>query len=425
MVSFSGILLALAASAFFTSIEIAFTTANKLHIELQAGQGIYSGKILSRFVNNPSGLIGTMMIGKVLANVTYVVLAMNQFYPWLQYTVAQPPYDHVAVLLPLAILIIFMGYFVVVECLTKFVFLINANRWLRVFVIPLRILYGVLYPFIAGIAGVSRWVIRHILQVPNAHAQTVFNLTDLNSYIEEVGISEAEKEELEVDTRIFNNALLFKSIRVRECMVPRTEISAVDIADPVGDLRQAFVDSGHSKILIYRDTIDNVIGYCHALELFRKPKAIGQMLTPIKIVAETMPVTDLFIEFTKEQKSLALVVDEYGGTSGLVSLEDIVEQLFGEIQDEYDVSEDWVEEKLDKYTYLLSARHDIGYLNEKYGLNLPVGDYGTLAGLIISVYKDLPSVNDQIGLPPFTFTILSMQESYIDVVKLSVDNKGE
>ncbi len=421
MNSVLGILLALAGAVFFTSIEIAFASANKLHIEFQEEEGIYSGKILSRFVKNPSGLIGTTLIGRILATVTYVVLAMRQIYPWLKSLLAQTPYNHVFFLLPLSVLIIFTGYFLVVECLTKFVFLVNANRWLQVSLIPLRLVYGILYPLVAGMAAVSRWVVKHLLRIPDAEAQSVFNLTDLNTYVEQNEMTEEEKEEEEVDTRIFNNALSFKHIRARDCMVPRTEISAIDSKATMDELKQLFVESGHSKILVYKDNIDTIIGYCHALELFKKPKDLQQLLTPIKIVAETTPVTDLFIDFTKEQKSLAVVVDEYGGTSGLISLEDIVEQLFGEIQDEYDVSEDWVEEKLDEHTYLLSARHEIGYLNDKYQLQLPEGDYSTLSGLIISAYEDLPSVNDQISVPPFTFTILSMQDSRIDVVKLSIE----
>ncbi len=415
-----GILLALLGAVFFTSIEIAFASANKLHIEFQEEEGIYSGRILSRFVKNPSGLIGTTLIGKILTTVTYIILSLSQLYPWLKSMLADTGYNHSLVLLPLSVAIIFIGYFLVVECLTKFVFLIDASRWLKTFLIPLRVVYGILYPLVASMAVGSRWVITHILRIPEAASTPIFNLTDLNTYIEQPEASDLEKEEEEVDTRIFNNALLFKNIRVRDCMVPRPEISAIDLTDGMDVLKETFVESGHSKILVYKDNIDTIVGYCHALELFRKPKDIQQILTPIKIVAETTPITDLFIEFTKEQKTLAVVVDEYGGTAGLISLEDIVEQLFGEIQDEYDVSEDWVEEKLDEYTYLLSARHEIDYLNEKYELNLPEGDYSTLGGLIISIYGDLPSVNDVVQLFPFSFTILSMQESHIDVVKLSV-----
>jgi CBS domain containing-hemolysin-like protein len=202
-------------------------------------------------------------------------------------------------------------------------------------------------------------------------------------------------------------------------MIPRTEISAVNVSDTIEDLKKTFLASGHSKIIVYRESVDDVLGYCHALSLFRKPKEISSIVTPILIVPEAMPASDLMLRFLEERRSLALVVDEFGGTSGLVSVEDVVEQIFGEIQDEYDSTEDWTERKVDDNTYILSARHEVDYLNEKYGWDLPEGDYDTLAGMLIQVHGDLPEVNDDISMPPYSFQIISMQDTRIELVKLT------
>jgi CBS domain containing-hemolysin-like protein len=228
-------------------------------------------------------------------------------------------------------------------------------------------------------------------------------------------------EDHSMEERMFINALDFKDVRLRDCMIPRTEISAVSLEDTIEDLRQAFITSGHSKILVYRDSVDEVVGYCHSLALFRKPKEISSIITPILIVPEAMPASDLMLRFLEERKSLALVVDEFGGTSGLVSVEDVVEEIFGEIQDEYDTTEDWTERQIDESTFIFSARHEIDYLNEKYDWSLPEGDYDTLAGLLIHIHEDLPKVNDVISQPPFTFKVVSMQDTRIELVRLTIE----
>ncbi len=415
----TGIVLSLSFAAMFSCLEIAFIAANKLHIEFMDKKGIYSGRILYRFVKNPSAFVGTTLIGYVLAMVTFGLFAAEAGYP-LVLSLLPAGWQSPLLVLPLLALALALPFLLVAEFLPKLVFLVNPDAFLQAFSIPIRVLHYLLYPLIAVMSRLSKWVVKRVLDVPQPESKEVFNLTDLNQYLTSLARRSKEKEEPEVDTAIFNNALRFKTVRVRECMVPRTEITAVEVKDKVSVLREAFVKSGHSKVIVYKGTIDNIIGYCHALDLFRKPKEIQALLEPIQVVAETTPVSEVLLKFISGKSSLALVVDEFGGTSGLVSLEDIMEQIFGEIQDEHDQSEDWVEEKLNENTYLLSARHEIRYLNQKYGLNLPEGEHKTLSGLILAALAKMPRVNEQITVGAFRFTVLAVHNARIDVIKLTV-----
>ena len=248
-------------------------------------------------------------------------------------------------------------------------------------------------------------------------------MTDLNSFIQNHLNQEKEEGKVDIDTKIFDNAVEFKTVRVRECMVPRTDIVSVEIEDSIEELKEVFAESGHSKVIVYRETIDDVIGYCHQLELFKKPKTIEEILTPIIIAPESALANELLIEFIQERKSLALVVDEFGGTSGIVSMEDIIEEIFGEIEDEYD-NDDLIEQKTGDYEYLLSARHEIDYLNDKYGWELPYGDFETLSGLILSLTENLPKKGESVVFGPYTFTIMTKQDHRIDSVKLKINSSG-
>lgn len=247
---------------------------------------------------------------------------------------------------------------------------------------------------------------------------------------ESKGVSSSKEEEQDedkdegdndgVDEQMIINAIEFKDVKLRDCMIPRTEITGIDVDAPIESLGEAFVNSGHSKIIVYRGSVDNVLGYSHMLSMFKKPKEIESILTPLLTVPEAMPASDLMIRFLQERKNLAVVVDEFGGTAGLVSIEDIIEQIFGEIQDEYDFTEDWIEKKVDQSSYVLSARHEIDYLNEKYNWKLPEGDYDTLGGLIISLYEDIPDVGEVIELAPYTFTIETAQDNRLDTILLTI-----
>jgi len=405
-------------SALFSGMEIAFISANKLHIELQSKQGVLSGKILSRFLNKSSSFIGTTLVGNNLALVVYGIFMANILEPII--SAGLPPLIHSDLtILIIQTIIATLIVLVTAEFTPKSVFLINPDRMLSVFAIPMLIIYYFLYPLVFLIVSLSKLLITGVLRLEYSEDKPVFGLTDLNNYIKNTLKEKNQEAKFEVDTKIFHNALEFKTVRIRECMIPRTEIVAVDMDDDIDELKAAFIKSGHSKILVYKETIDDVVGYYHSLELFKKPKELEKILTPITIVPETMLANELLFQLITERKSLALVVDEFGGTSGIVTIEDIIEEIFGEIQDEHD-TEDLSEIQIDPNTYQLSARHEIDYLNEKYHWNIPDGDYETLGGFILSANENIPNINDVINIPPFSITITSMEEARIDKVKLYI-----
>ncbi|GHE55994.1 MULTISPECIES: hemolysin family protein [Roseivirga] len=409
------ILVCLIFSAFFSGTEIAFVSASKLQIELQNQQGKLAGRILSFFTQKPSRLINTALVGNTIALVIYGFFMASVLEPIIA---AQLPDSLssgslVIVLQTIAstIIVLFTAEFT-----PKSIFLLNPNNLLNLLAVPMLVIFFIMFPVVWLIEQMSKFIIIFVLRQPYSEDRQVFGLTDLSNYIKQNTRDDIKKTKVELDTKIFNNALEFKTVRVRECMIPRTEISAIDIADSVEELKEVFIESGHTKILVYRESIDDVIGYCHVLDLFKKPKDIESMLTPIIIVPETMLANELMIQFIQERKSLALVVDEFGGTSGIVSLEDVIEEIFGEIQDEHDEDEDWVEQRIDENKYILSARHEIDYLNEKFKWDIPEGDYDTLGGFILSITESIPEVHDIIRFGRFEIKIVSMEDARIDNV---------
>ncbi|TFV95612.1 HlyC/CorC family transporter [Algoriphagus kandeliae] len=413
------VIITLLFSALFSGIEIAYISANKLQIELQSKQGALSGKILSSFVQRPGQFIGTTLMGNTISLVLYgtfmAFLLEEPLANWLP-----EGFNQEGVVLILQTLISTLIVLVTAEFLPKSVFMLNPNRMLHFFAVPFLMIYYVMYPVVWAVVGLSRFFITKVLRLEYSEDKPVFTVTDLNSFIQNHLYQDRSEGNAEIDTKIFDNAVEFKTIRVRECMIPRTDIVAVEVEDTVEELKEVFAESGHSKIIVYRETIDDVIGYCHQLELFKKPKTIEEILTPIIIVPESALANELLIQFIQERKSLALVVDEFGGTSGIVSMEDIIEEIFGEIEDEYD-SDDLIEQKISDQEYLLSARHEIDYLNDKYEWNLPVGDYETLSGLILSYTENLPKKGESVTIGPFTFTIVSKQEHRIDSLRLKIN----
>lgn len=412
------VLLSLFFSALFSGLEIAFVSANRLHIELQSKQGKMTGRILAVFVQNPSQFIGTTLLGNTVSLVLYGIFMAYLLGPPIAYILPDFIENQAGVMI-LQTVISTLIVLVTAEFIPKSIFILNPNSMLSFFSYPFVIIYYLMYPIVWIVVKLSKIVIVYVLNLEYSEDKPVFKITDLNSFIQ--NYLDTKGDEVEIDTKIFDNAVDFKKVKVRECMVPRTDIMAVEVDDDITELKKIFIESGHSKIIVYRETIDDVIGYCHHLELFKKPKLISDILTPIIIVPESALANELLVQFIKERKSMALVVDEFGGTSGIVSMEDIIEEIFGEIEDEYD-SDDLVEQKLSETEYLLSARHEIDYLNEKYLWNLPSGDFETLAGFILSLAEDIPQKGESIAFGPYTFIITSKQEHRIDTVKLKINS---
>ncbi|MGY6742603.1 MAG: hemolysin family protein [Cecembia sp.] len=410
------VLITLLFSAFFSGIEIAFLSANKLHIELQNKQGHLSGKILSGFLQRPGQFIGTTLIGNTIALVLYGIFMANLLEPWIVGWLP-PNVENQASIMIIQTLISTIIVLVTAEFMPKSIFLLNPNRLLAALSIPFQAIYLLMYPIVWLVVGLSRFFITKILGLEYSEDKPVFKVTDLNRFIQHNLQHGSQDVKVEIDTKIFDNAVEFKSIRIRECMVPRTDIVAVDVEDSIEELKEIFAESGHSKIIVYKESIDDVIGYCHQLELFKKPKKITDILTPIIIVPESALANELLIQFIEERKSLALVVDEFGGTSGIVSMEDIIEEIFGEIQDEYD-TDDLIEQQISENEYLISARHEIDYLNDKYGWDLPYGEFETLAGFILSLTEDIPQKGQSITFGHFTFTIVAKQDHRIETLKV-------
>ncbi len=416
------ILITLVFSAFFSGIEIAFVSANKLQIEVQAKENNFISRILSGFVHNQDKFLSTTLIGNNIALVLYGIFMANLLVPVLAEITPEAIRTPI-VLLVGQTLIATLLVLVTAEFLPKSLFIINPNKVLRVLAIPMQVIYYLLFLATWLITGLSRFVITKLLKLPYDDSKPVYGLTDLNNYIKRISKTNSEEDKLgeailDIDEQIFSNALQFKSIRVRDCMIPRTEITAIDInEDSIEDLRNAFIKSGHSKVLIYNNTIDEVVGYCYALQLFKKPQNIKSIVKEIILVPETMSARDLMMKFIDEHKSLAVVVDEYGGTSGLVSIEDIIEEIIGEIEDEHD-TEVLLQEQVSENCYHLSARHEIDYLNEHYNWQLPAGEYETLGGLILSITENIPAEGETISFSHYRVKILAIEDNRIKSVEL-------
>ena len=416
------ILITLLFSAFFSGMEIAFISANKLQIEVQAKDKNIISRILSGFVHNQDKLLSTILIGNNVALVVYGIFMANLLVPILE-KITPTALGSPIVLLIEQTFIATLLVLITAEFLPKSLFIINPNKVLRVLAIPMQIIYYLLYLATLLITSLSKWVIVNLLKLTYDDSKPTYGLIDLNNYIKRISKVNRDEDMLgeaivDIDEQIFSNALEFKSIRVRECMIPRTEITAIDInEDALEELRKSFVDSGHSKILVFKDTIDDIVGYCYALQLFKKPDRIEDIVKDILLVPETMGARDLMKKFIAEHKSLAVVVDEYGGTSGLVSIEDIIEEIIGEIEDEHD-TEVLLEEKVSADCYNLSARLEIDYLNEKYDWRLPLGEYETLGGLILAVTENIPEEGEVATIGEYQIMIIAIEDNRIESVEL-------
>ena len=404
------ILVSLLFSAFFSGMEIAFVSADKLRFEMDRQKQTFSSSILEIFFNRPDKYISTILVGNNIALVVYGIKMAESLSPYLSI-------EHPALLALVQTLISTLIVLVVGEFVPKMLFKINPNGWLNVFAVPLLLIYVILYP----VSSFMSWLSRSIMRLFGIHARedAAYNPSRLDlSYWLENSVEHSESREVENEVRIFQNALDFSKVRLRDCIVPRTEIVAVEYDTPLSELQEEFVQSGFSKILVYRDNIDNIIGYIHSMEMFRQPRKWQDRIILVPIVPETMPANKLMNILLLKKKSLAVVVDEFGGTAGMVTLEDIVEEIIGEIEDEHD-TQDYVEKRISDHEYVFSGRLEVDYVNDQYNLELPVNeDYMTIAGLILFYCQGFPKPGDEAVVGNYKFKILKASQNKIELVKL-------
>ncbi len=409
------IVISLLFSAFFSGTEIAYLQSNRLKIEIDRKQGILSAKILSFFARNESKFITMLLLGNNIALVVYGIFMGDLIVEKLFSAYAGSdalPWNILLVQTLISTLVIL----VTAEFLPKTIFRINPNRTLSILAYPLAIVYGVLYVLTLFITFISNLILG-LFGSKKEIGEVNFGAIDLDDYLRKSTKIQTDKEQ-DYEVQIFHNALNFNKVKARDCLIPRTEIRAVNIEQTVEELKSEFVESGYSKIMVYRDTIDNIIGYVHSFEMFKNPESITEILRPVGIVAESMPVNKLLSQFIKQKQGITIVVDEYGGTAGIITMEDVVEEIFGEIEDEHD-NEELLEEQHEESVYTFSGRQEIEYINNEYNLELPESDeYETLAGLIVTVHENFPSEGDVIEIDDFHFEILECSNSKIEKIKI-------
>ena len=395
-------------SAFFSGLEIAYISRNKLNFEIKSKSKSVFGKIFALFNRNNSEFIATLLIGNNLSLVMYGLVMAQLLEPMLSFI-----NNDISILI-IQTLVSTVIVLITAEYIPKSIFLLNPDKLLITFSIPLLIIYLILNPVVKVVMIFSKWFIIKILNQDYSDEKVVFKLTDLNDYIKRVVVNDKEIQSKNV-TEFFNNALALKTVKVRDCMIPRTEIISIDERDSILELKNIIDESGFSKIIIYKSSIDHIIGYCHGLSLFNNPKTIKEIIRPITFINETNLANEVLFKFMSEQINIAVVIDEYGGTSGILTLEDIIEEIFGEIIDEFD-DDVLLENKVNNNAYNFSARLEIEYLNSKYNFKIPVGDYDTLGGFILDYNKNLPKKGEIIKFDNYSIKILSMNDNRIDSV---------
>ncbi len=422
------IVVTLLLSAFFSGMEIAFVSANKIHIEIEKKQEGILASILDRLTRKPSKFIATMLIGNNISLVVYGLFMGDMLMNWFS-TFLPSENSFVQLMLTDFSLLTQTVISTVIILLTaeffpKVIFQIYANTLIKLFALPAFIFYQ-LFSFISDfVIKVSDFVLKSFFRTDGDEVQLAFSKIELGDYITEQMETVEEEDEVDSEIQIFQNALEFSEVKAREVMVPRTEITAVEFHETPKNLAKLFTDTGYSKILVYKETVDNIIGYVHSFELFKKPKTLKSILLPVEFVPETMLIHDILNVLTKKRKSIAVVLDEYGGTSGIMTTEDIVEELFGEIEDEHD-STDLHEEQIDETNFTFSARLEVDYINENYKLDLPESEeYETLGGLIVNETGEIPEQDSKITLEQFQFTILEVSNTKIDLVGLKLLEKS-
>lgn len=401
---------------FFAGMEIAFISVNKLNIELRKKQGSMSGKIMSRFMEKPAEFIGTSLVGVNVLLVFYGLWMTELTNPILDSLPAPLNSEYVHLVLDTLIATVIVLFFA--EFLPKAIFRAKAERLLSFFSLPMQLLYIILYPFAKLFVSISEFILKYLFNVRIKDSKQVFNRVDLEHFVKQT-IHGHESDSGELNTELFENALYLVNVKIRKCMIPRNEVEALDISTPIKDVRNRFIDTKLSKIIVYKDHIDNIVGYVHHLDLNRRPQRIQEILHTITAVPETMSAVDLMNRFTKDRKSIAWVIDEFGGTAGIVTMEDVLEEIFGDINDEYD-TQDLVEKQISENEFIFSGRMELDYLNEKYDFDFPTDDYETLSGYIIANHETIPKLKERIVIENFEFDILLVSDTRIETVKMKL-----
>lgn len=407
------ILLALFFSAFFSGMEIAFISSNRLHLELQNKKGLFPYGIISYLVKHPGKFIATLLIGNNIALVYYGQMMHEVMVTIPFINVSVSPY--IWLLLETGISTFFILFFA--EFLPKAIFRARAEEALKNFALPGMFFYIFLFPLSTLVNGISNFILRVFFKVDNEADNEIFSRVDLDHYILEKTDATLD-EDIDHEIEIFKNALDFSEQKAREFMIPRTEMETISETESVKNLKKQFISSGYSKILVYREDVDQIIGYVHAFELFKKPENLKSILRPVTFIPESMKANEVLDLLTKQNRSIAVVIDEFGGTSGMLTLEDVVEELFGEIADEHDI-ESLTETQLSDTELVLSARHEIAHLNTKYKLNLPESEnYNTISGMIFESTESIPEKGEKVTIGDYTFVVTRVSSNRLEEVKL-------
>jgi CBS domain containing-hemolysin-like protein len=412
------IILCLILSAFFSGMEIAFVSSNKIYLEIEKKQDDFISKILTKLTQKPSKFIATMLVGNNIAMVVYGFFMGSLLMRWFETLgLNLTPFSNLLLQTSLSTLIVLMTS----EFLPKVFFQIYANSFIKFFALPAYFFYKLFYYISSFLIWISDFVLKKFFKTEGDQINLSFSKVELGNYITEQMNAVQDLETVDSEIQIFQNALEFSGVKARDIMTPRTELVAIDLHDSVNNLRTRFIETGYSKILVYINTLDDIVGYVHSFELFKKPRSIKSVMIPVEFVPETILIKDVMNFLTKKRKSVAVILDEYGGTSGIITMEDIVEELFGEIEDEHDSDEALIEKSIDENTYVFSTRLDVQHLNEAYKLNIPESDsYGTLGGFIVDSTKEIPQKGHQITIGNFQFLIEEATNKKIVLVKMSV-----
>lgn len=403
---------------------MAYVSSNKIHIELEKKKGGFIAKILTKLTENPSKFIATMLVGNNIALVIYGLFMGEFIMEWLQgmHPIQNEQLYYIISNFDLLIQTIISTLVILItaEFLPKVFFQIYGNTLLKFFALPAYIFYYLFYAISWFIMHISDFVLKKFFKTEGDDLQLTFSKIELGNYITEQMESIDQEDDVDSEILMFKNALEFAEVKAREVMVPRTEIVAVELHENTKKLTQLFTDTGYTKVLVYKDTIDDIIGYIHSFDLFKKPKTIKSIIHPIEFVPETMLISETLDALIKKRKSIAVVLDEYGGTSGMMTVEDIIEELFGEIEDEHD-NIVLTEEHISENVFHFSARQDVDYINEKFKLNLPEAEqYETLGGLIVFNTEGIPEKDETVHIDNYLFTILEASNTKIDLVKLEI-----